>query len=368
MSSETLPISPARFAEAIKDLSLASLHLKVLEIRNSIAHLDYSNEQLRPFAEGKEPVHGGDGTAQPDQDCIDAIKENEDVIERMQERIRLVRVEVEENRGCSWTEFESAEERGQRGEQATESTAPGSTGAPTTNNTTTSTIAADTRATSGPIVADKNCEKLHYISPQIWCAGAGTAADTEFTTAIISSQLELHSLSTGRKPRVVTCMTMLKQHLFQYQGHIGAYLVVAGVDPTGTHLFTVHAHGSTDKLPYVTMGSGSLAAMSVFETQWQSKLDEAQAIKLCSDAIQAGIWNDLGSGSNVDVAVITADKTRLLRNYIKPNERSKKLQSYKFARGTTAVLNDKIVKKEELSNFISVSEVPAEGDSMEVDS
>lgn len=163
-------------------------------------------------------------------------------------------------------------------------------------------------------------------------------------------------------------MTMLKQHLFQYQGHIGAYLVVAGVDPTGTHLFTVHAHGSTDKLPYVTMGSGSLAAMSVFETQWQSKLDEAQAIKLCSDAIQAGIWNDLGSGSNVDVAVITADKTRLLRNYIKPNERTKKLQSYKFARGTTAVLNDKIVKKEELSNFISVSEVPAEGESMDVDS
>ena len=29
----------------------------------------------------------------------------------------------------------------------------------------------DTRATSGPIVADKNCEKLHYISPNIWCAG-----------------------------------------------------------------------------------------------------------------------------------------------------------------------------------------------------
>merc|ERR1711877_15989 len=138
-------------------------------------------------------------------------------------------------------------------------------------------IAADTRATSGPIVADKNCEKLHYISPQIWCAGAGTAADTEFTTALISSNLELHSLSTGRKPRVATVMTMLKQHLFRYQGYIGAYLVVAGCDPTGAHLFTVHAHGSTDKLPYVTMGSGSLAAMSVFETQWQKTLSQCHS-------------------------------------------------------------------------------------------
>ncbi|KAI1339635.1 proteasome subunit beta type 7 precursor [Xylariaceae sp. FL0016] len=230
-------------------------------------------------------------------------------------------------------------------------------------------IAADTRATSGPIVADKNCEKLHYISPQIWCAGAGTAADTEFTTALISSQLELHSLSTGRKPRVVTCMTLLKQHLFRYQGHIGAYLVVAGVDPTGTHLFTVHAHGSTDKLPYVTMGSGSLAAMSVFESQWKPNCTKEDAMDLCSQAIQAGIFNDLGSGSNVDLAVITADKTTLHRGFVKPNERSQKLKNYKFKRGTTAVLNEKIITKDEIGKYVSVHELESgEGEKMDVDS
>jgi 20S proteasome subunit beta 2 len=103
-------------------------------------------------------------------------------------------------------------------------------------------------------------------------------------------------------------MTMLKQHLFKYQGHIGAYLVVAGVDPTGVHLFTVHAHGSTDKLPYVTMGSGSLAAMAIFETMWKKGMTRDEAVELCSEAIQAGIFNDLGSGSNVDVCVITEEK------------------------------------------------------------
>lgn len=217
-------------------------------------------------------------------------------------------------------------------------------------------------------MADKNCEKLHYIAPQIWCAGAGTAADTEFTTALISSQLELHSLSTGRKPRVVTCMTMLKQHLFRYQGYIGAYLVVAGVDPTGTHLFTVHAHGSTDKLPYVTMGSGSLAAMSVFETQWKASLSQEEAVALCSDAIKAGIFNDLGSGSNVDVAVITKDMTTLKRNYIKPNERTKKLKSYVFPLGTTAVLSEKIIRKEDISTFVTVHDFPGgEAEKMDVD-
>lgn len=166
-------------------------------------------------------------------------------------------------------------------------------------------------------------------------------------------------------------MTMLKQHLFRYQGHIGAYLVVAGCDPTGSHLFTVHAHGSTDKLPYVTMGSGSLAAMSVFETQWKPDLSRDEAVKLTSDAIQAGIFNDLGSGSNVDVCVITKEKTELLRNYITPNVRETKMRDYKFKRGTTAVLDQKVIKKEEISKYVTVQDIgdgeTAVGEKMEVD-
>lgn len=194
------------------------------------------------------------------------------------------------------------------------------------------------------------------MSPQIWCAGAGTAADTEFTTALISSNLELHALSTGRKPRVATVMTMLKQHLFRYQGHIGAYLVVAGVDPTGTHLYTVHAHGSTDKLPYVTMGSGSLAAMSIFETRWKQDMSREEAISLCADAIEAGIWNDLGSGSNVDVCVIDDKEANVMRGYRKLNERKPKQRNYRFERGTTAYLDEKVLKKEIISAYTIVSE------------
>jgi len=50
----------------------------------------------------------------------------------------------------------------------------------------------------------------------MYCCGAGTAADTEITTALISSNIELHRLNTGREARVVTAMTMLKQLLFKY--------------------------------------------------------------------------------------------------------------------------------------------------------
>lgn len=197
-------------------------------------------------------------------------------------------------------------------------------------------LGADTRATEGEIVADKNCEKIHYITENIRCCGAGTAADTEFTTAMISSNMELHALNTGRVPRVVTAMTMLKQWLFRHQGHIGAALVLGGVDSSGAHLFTIAPHGSTDKLPYVTMGSGSLAAMAVFESSWKPNMERQDALNLVVEAISAGIFNDLGSGSNVDACIITKDHTETLRNYRKPNERVLKENTYKFRRGTTA--------------------------------
>ncbi|XP_063791652.1 proteasome subunit beta type-7 [Pseudophryne corroboree] len=203
-------------------------------------------------------------------------------------------------------------------------------------------LGADTRATEGMIVADKNCSKIHYISPNVYCCGAGTAADTEMTTQIISSNMELHALSTGRVPRVATANRMLKQMLFRYQGYIGAALVLGGVDCTGPHLYSIYPHGSTDKLPYVTMGSGSLAAMAVFEDRYTPDMEEEAAKELVRDAIASGIFNDLGSGSNIDLCVITKNKVDYIRPYELANKKGVRTGNYKYKKGTTGVLLEKI--------------------------
>ena len=88
------------------------------------------------------------------------------------------------------------------------------------------------------------------------CCGAGTAADCDKVTKMIGSQLKLNRLNWGRQVRVKTANHLFKQMLFRYQGHIGAYLVLAGADVEGGHLYTIHAHGSTDNIPYTAMGSG----------------------------------------------------------------------------------------------------------------
>ncbi|MEQ2316783.1 Proteasome subunit beta type-7, partial [Ameca splendens] len=114
-------------------------------------------------------------------------------------------------------------------------------------------LGADTRATSSEVVADKMCAKIHYISPNIYCCGAGTAADTQKTTDLLSSNLTIFSLNSGRNPRLIMAVNILQDMLYRYRGQIGANLILGGVDCTGNHLYTVDPYGSMEKVPYLAM-------------------------------------------------------------------------------------------------------------------
>merc|ERR1719245_907219 len=97
-------------------------------------------------------------------------------------------------------------------------------------------------------------------------------------------------------------------------------------------------------LPFTTMGSGSLAAMSILEAEYQEDMNIEQGKALVAKAIRAGIFNDLGSGGNVDVCVITKEGGTVLRNWEKPNERKFKMTPPSFPKGTTPVLKEDILK------------------------
>ncbi|OAA73316.1 hypothetical protein ISF_00217 [Cordyceps fumosorosea ARSEF 2679] len=118
-SADTTPITAARFAAALQDLSLPLLHLKVREINNAIAKLQYSNDQLLPFTKEQQSAEGI--TSPPDQDCVEAIAENEGVIERMKERLAIIYIEVVENRGVKWEDLgKSGEEEEEEPKKKTE--------------------------------------------------------------------------------------------------------------------------------------------------------------------------------------------------------------------------------------------------------
>lgn len=56
-------------------------------------------------------------------------------------------------------------------------------------------------------------------------------------------------------------------------------------------------------------------------------MGEEEAKKLVRDAIAAGVFNDLGSGSNIDLCVIRKGSVEYLRGYEYANEKGRRAVS-----------------------------------------
>lgn len=141
MSAESTPITAARFAAALNDLPISSLYAKHAELTNSIVHLESSNKQLEDFAREND-----------DRDCYEALLENRQVMKNFNERMELIKKEVEEVRGLPWRPRDEGEVRKEEGAIGLNDTAAISngTGAPTANGTqSTQEQASSTPAQNG---------------------------------------------------------------------------------------------------------------------------------------------------------------------------------------------------------------------------
>lgn len=187
-------------------------------------------------------------------------------------------------------------------------------------------LGADTRATtSGSLVADTRADKLHVLARNVVACGAGTSADLQHLTRLCRYSLRLTtltnspiynnadqqylSLSTDEDVHlpIAVVIQWLQSRLFQLQGHCQANLIVGGVDDASqtTALYAVHPHGSVDpNVPFAALGSGGLAAMSVLEQSYRPDLTLEEGIDVVTRAIRAGIQNDLGSGSQIDLCIL----------------------------------------------------------------
>ena len=131
---------------------------------------------------------------------------------------------------------------------------------------------------------------------------------------MIKRELELHRFNTHSESRVQMAVGRLSAHVFRYGGHIGVHSIVGGMDVRGPQLIEVSADGHFKAGPFLSMGSGSLAAMAVLENEYREGLTQDEAQALVMKAIEAGVYHDLGSGSNVDVCLIKRGKVEYLRN------------------------------------------------------
>ena len=208
------------------------------------------------------------------------------------------------------------------------------------NNNQAVILAADTRATCDTIVADKGCEKIHCLAPNVWCCGAGTSGDidalvrqvkytfllrnridstvgnqnydiNDYKDRTENNMMNKYKWDRGKTSDIANVQaicTYIQSQLFPSRGEIGANLVLGGYEYTTRQavLAAIHPHGSiATTIPFTALGSGGLAAMSILESDYEPNLTLDEAKLLAIRAVKAGIDNDLGSGSQVDVCIIT---------------------------------------------------------------
>lgn len=200
-------------------------------------------------------------------------------------------------------------------------------------------IAADSRATEDSTVADKKCEKVHKLTENIWCCGAGTSADNDALMRQIHYSFLLdgmvkESIGNRRMPsdnpyhdkrgiaNVSAVCRRIRNILYAAKGNLGVNLVLGGFDFSLDQalLAAIHPHGSMDLVPFTALGSGGLAAMGVLEVSHRYDMSLDEAIHLVKAAIAAGISNDLGSGSQIDLCIIGRDSVRYYRAYVTEEE------------------------------------------------
>lgn len=200
-------------------------------------------------------------------------------------------------------------------------------------------LAADTRATTGSLVADSRAAKLHILNAQTVAAGAGTSADLQHITRECAAVAALQSRwnqvgndccanddATLSHASVLDLVYWLRQRLYERNGGCQANLIVGGIHYNGkAQLRAIHPHGSVDVVPFTALGSGGMAAMSVLEQGYPALATAANprqaAQDLCIQAIRAGIENDLGSGSQVDICIVDAASGCVMTRGVRPEER-----------------------------------------------
>ncbi|RVD83644.1 uncharacterized protein DFL_005424 [Arthrobotrys flagrans] len=80
MSASAAPIPLDQFAAALLDLEIPQLHQESARLQNSLYHLERSNTTLAEYPD--------------DEDCKDAIRYNQGVIEQQKQRVDIIRLEL----------------------------------------------------------------------------------------------------------------------------------------------------------------------------------------------------------------------------------------------------------------------------------
>lgn len=172
-------------------------------------------------------------------------------------------------------------------------------------------IGADKRATAGGLfIAHKKFDKIFLITDNIAVATAGNVSDIQLILKITQAELKLKKLRSRIEPTVKQAAnlfaTLTYENIRKFSPLIAiTAFVIGGKDHEGYWLYEISPDGSiAEHKDFIAVGSGSVLALGVLESQYKKDLSKEEAIQLVIKAINAAMERDTGTGSGIDIVVI----------------------------------------------------------------
>jgi len=172
-------------------------------------------------------------------------------------------------------------------------------------------LAADKRATTGYLVANKKTQKIYNITDKIAVTIAGTASDAQLIVKLAQSELRLKKIRTGKDPSVREAATLIARMVYSNIRKMSmvpglSHFVLGGVDEDGCYLYDIFMDGTISLCEdYMSSGSGSVMAYGVLETLYKKGISIEEGIKLAVKCINAAVQRDIASGEGIDVVTVT---------------------------------------------------------------
>ena len=171
-------------------------------------------------------------------------------------------------------------------------------------------LAADKRATAGPMIVDKRAEKVHQLNDDFAVTIAGNVSDAQLLIKLMRAELKLKEVRTNKRTSAKEAANLLGGLLYSNIRRPSmlmgiAHFLMAGRDVHGLHLYDLYPDGSVTRVKdYVSSGSGSVFAFGVLETQYNPDMSTSDGIKLAVKSVNTALQRDSASGNGIDVIVV----------------------------------------------------------------
>ena len=166
-------------------------------------------------------------------------------------------------------------------------------------------MATEHRATAGTLIAHKKTQKLFKIDSNLGLTVAGLVGDAQLLARYITAEAELYRLKRN-EPMSVKAASTLMANILSGRSYYPYWvqLVIAGVDRSGGHVYSLDAAGGSIEDEYVSTGSGSPFVYGVLEDKFKSGLSTFEGADLLIRAITAAMSRDSASGNGIEVTII----------------------------------------------------------------